>query len=117
MWGVPIENQQPESVINNILDQTPKPELAHYLHASIFSPTASSIIKSIKLGFLKMWPGLTKKLIKRHLEKLSNNTMVHLHMRIQGLQSTKEKPPDIYLEDKSKTNVVFCKTVYLSTTK
>ena len=28
-------------------------------------------------------------------------------MRIKGLCSTKEKPPDIYLEYKIKTNVVF----------
>ena len=40
-----------------------------------------------------------------------NEKMGHLHMRTQGLQSTIEKPPDIYLEDKSKTNVVFCTTV------
>ena len=43
--------------------------------------------------------------------------MGHLHMIIQGLQSTKEKPPDIDLEDKRKTNVVFCTTVDPSTTK
>ena len=34
-------------------------------------------------------------------------------MRIQGLKSTKDKPPDTHLEDKSKTNV----TVDPSTTK
>ena len=28
--------------------------------------------------------------------------MGHLHMRRQGLQSTKEKPPDAYLENKIK---------------
>ena len=43
--------------------------------------------------------------------------MVHLHIRIQGLQSTKEKPYDTDLEDKSKINVVFFTTVDPSTTK
>ena len=43
--------------------------------------------------------------------------MAHLHMRIQELQSTKEKPPDTYLEYKTKTNVVFCTTVDPGTTK
>ena len=33
------------------------------------------------------------------------------------IQPTKEKPPDIDLEDKSKTNIVFCATLYPSTTK
>ena len=37
--------------------------------------------------------------------------MGHLHMRRQGLKSTKEKPLDTDLEDKIKTNVVFCTTL------
>ena len=43
--------------------------------------------------------------------------MGHLHMIIQGLQSTKEKPPDTDLKDNIKTNVVYFKTVEHSTTK
>ena len=43
--------------------------------------------------------------------------MGHLQMRIQGLQLTKEKPPDTDLEDQIKTNVVFCTTVDPRTTK
>ena len=38
-------------------------------------------------------------------------------MRRQGLQSTKEEPPDTYLGYKRKTNVVFCTTVDPTTTK
>ena len=64
-----------------------------------------------------MWPGLTEKLIKKYLEKSRNTTMVHLHIRRQGLKSTKERPPDTDLEDKIKPNVVLCTTVYPSTTK
>ena len=43
--------------------------------------------------------------------------MVHLHMRRQGLQPTKEKSPDIELKDKIKTNVAFCTTVDPGKTK
>ena len=43
--------------------------------------------------------------------------MGHPHMRRQGLQPTKEKPPDTYLKDKIKTNVVYCTIVDPSTTK
>ena len=64
-----------------------------------------------------MWPVLTEKLIKKHLEKSSNTTIGHLHMRIQGLQPTKETPPDTDLEEKIKINLVFCTTVDPSTTK
>ena len=38
-------------------------------------------------------------------------------MRIKGLQSTREKPPDTDLEDNSKTDVAFCTTVEPITTK
>ena len=43
--------------------------------------------------------------------------MGHLHIRIQGLQLIKDKPPYIDLEDKIKMNVVYCTTVDPNTTK
>ena len=114
---MPLGTQISESVTTNILAQTYKPKLAQYLHAEIFSPTTAILLNSIKKGFLKTWPGLTENIIKKHLEKLSNTKMGHLYMRIQGLKSTKYKPPDTDLEDKSKTNVVLCINVDSSTTK
>ena len=43
--------------------------------------------------------------------------MGHLHMKRQGLKSTKEKPPDKDLEEKSKKNEVFCTAMDPSTKK
>ena len=60
MWEVPLETQKSEAVINNIMAYTSKPEQAQYLHASLFIPTATSLLKAIKQGFLKTWPGLNK---------------------------------------------------------
>ena len=59
MWEVPLGPQKSENVVNNILAQTSKQELAKYLHAALFSPIAASLLKEIKQGFLKSWPGLT----------------------------------------------------------
>ena len=59
MWEVTLEAQQSETVTNKILAQTTKPELARYFHVAIFSPTKASLLKEIKQGFLKTWPGLT----------------------------------------------------------
>ena len=39
------------------------------------------------------------------------------HIIRQELKSIREKPPDTYLEDKSKKNVMFCTSVDPSTTK
>ena len=109
--------QQSENVVNNIMEKTSKPELAEYLYAALFIPTTASLFKEIKKGFLKTWPGLTEKLIKKHLDESRNTMMGHFHMRRQGLQLTKEKPPDTELEDEITTNVVYCKTMEPSTTK
>ena len=109
--------QQSENVVNNILEQTSKMELAQYLHAALFIPTTASILRVIKKGFLKTWTGIIEKLIKKHLEKSRNTTMGHLHMRRQGLKSTKDKPTDTNLEENIETNVVYCTTVEPSTTK
>ena len=43
MCEVPLEIQQSETVVNNIMAQTSKPELAQYLHAALFSPTKASL--------------------------------------------------------------------------
>ena len=66
MWEVPLGPQQSENVVNNIMAQTSKPKLAQYLYEAIFSPTTEILLKAIKQGFLKTWPGLTEKLIKRY---------------------------------------------------
>ena len=68
MWEVPLGTQQSENLVNNILEQTSKPEPSQYLHEALFIPTASSLLKATKQGFLKTWPDLTEKLIKKHLE-------------------------------------------------
>ena len=117
MWEVPLGPQQSKNVVNNIMAQTSKPELAKYLHAAIFSPAIASLLKAIEQGSLKTWPGLIGKLIKKHIDKLRNTTMGHFHIKRQGLQSTKEKPPDTDLEDKITTNVLYFTTVETSTTK
>ena len=66
---------------------------------------------------MKTWLGLTEKLIKKNFDKSRNTSMGHLHMRIQELQLTKEKPPDTDLKDKIKKNVEYCTTVDPSTKK
>ena len=43
--------------------------------------------------------------------------MRNLNIKRQGIKSTKEKNPDTDLEDKFKTNIVFCATIDPSTTK
>ena len=80
------------------MDQTTKPELAQYLHASLVCPATASPLKAIKQGLLRTWTGFTENLTKKHLEKSRNTTMGHLHIIIQVLKSTIDKSPETYLE-------------------
>ena len=45
MGEVPLGIQQSENVLNNILAQNSKPELAEYLHAVLFISTTASLFK------------------------------------------------------------------------
>ena len=87
-------------VVNNILSQTNKLEMAQYLHDTFFSPKRTILLKETKLGFLKTWLGLIEGLVNMHMEKLISTTLGHLHTRRQGLKSTREKTPYSDLEDK-----------------
>ena len=42
-------------VVNNILDQTTKPELVQYFHAALFIATTTSFLKKINMDFFKTW--------------------------------------------------------------
>ena len=75
------------------------------------------ILKAIKQGLLNTCPGLVEGLINKHCGKSKNTTLLHLHMRNQGPQSTIEKTLDIEIEENCKTNVCFCTTVDPSTTQ
>ena len=63
------------------------------------------------------WPGLSEVFIIKNIDKSIDTTMENLQLRRQVLKSTKKKPPDTDLDEKCKTDVVFCNTMDPSTTK
>ena len=66
-----------------------KQELATYLHAACLSPPVSTFTAAIAKNNFSSWPGLTTKLINKHLPKSIYTYQGHLHKEKQGLQSTK----------------------------
>ena len=68
-------------------------DLAEYLHASCFAPVKSTFLKAINKGFFKTWPGLSQKLVKKHLHPSTYTAKGHLAQTRQHLQSTKIPPP------------------------
>jgi hypothetical protein len=76
-------------VANAILRQDKtKTELAQYFHAACFSPSISTFVSATQQGFFLSWPGLTTKLIKKHLPPCIATAKGHLDQEQQHLQST-----------------------------
>ena len=67
-----------------------KEELAQFLHAAVFSPVLSTFIKAIDNGHFVSWPGLTTKLVKRHLTNILATSKGHISQERQKLQSTQQ---------------------------
>ena len=45
-------------------------DLVRYLHATCFSPVASTWKKAIQKDYFQTWPGLTKKIVTQHLPQV-----------------------------------------------
>jgi hypothetical protein len=87
-----IEDRKKAHKINVIIKKKqPQATLAQYLHATCFSPTPSTFIKAINNNNFLTWPGLTAKLIKKHLPPSIATATGHIRQEYSGLQST--KPP------------------------
>ena len=108
MWKFPLLNTPYKELNIATVQNVDKPELFRYYRAILFRPTNTSLLRAIKKGFLKSWPGLSGFMIKTNLYKSINTTLVHLHMKIQGVLSTQKKALDADLSDNRKTNIVFC---------
>jgi len=90
LWSIPLLH--PIHQANDILwlDET-STELANYHHASLGSPTKSTLLQAIRLGHLITFPGLTTKLISRHLAPSIATALGHQDQEQKNLQST-QKP-------------------------
>ena len=68
-----------------------KIDLVHYLHRCAFSPAVTTWTKAIYAGYFTTWPGLTSKLVRKHLPKSMAPSKGHLQQDRQNIRYT--KPP------------------------
>ena len=89
-----VGEERPQITIKGMATATVAEQMA-YLHACMFSPAPSTMIKAADLGFLSSFPGLTSENIRKHLPKSIATTMGHLQQQRQNTRSTrpKEKKP------------------------
>ena len=79
MWEFNLEKQQMSNYMANTgIDVKTKKDLASYLHKSCLRPKMSTWIKAIENNNFLTWPGLSKHLINKHLEKSEATMKGHM---------------------------------------
>jgi hypothetical protein len=70
--------------LGNALPTTSQEELAMYYHQCLCSPPKSAMLKAIRNGQLKSFPGLTYELISKHLPESAATEKGHMIRTRQG---------------------------------
>jgi hypothetical protein len=87
------KHQQPQQeVANNVYELGNTGALVNYLHKSMFSPTKSALLQTVKNGHLITWPGLTEQAINTNLKLTPATTMGHMNQRRQNIRSPSKTP-------------------------
>ena len=69
------------------------PDLVHPLHRACFSPVVDTWWKTIDAGYFTTWPGLTSRLVRKHLPNYTDTANGHLRLSRQHVRSTSAQPP------------------------
>jgi hypothetical protein len=83
--SLPILDVSPHQANGILRTDTPKQELATYLHATLGSPAPSTLLRAICRGHLTTIPGLTTNLISKHLPKSIAMTLSHQNQEAKNL--------------------------------
>ena len=84
----PVSPTKSKHTINHVYDMRTKVDLATYLHLCAWSPAVDTSLKAINRSAYLTWPGLSSKLIKKHLPKSIPTAKGHLKMSRQNVRST-----------------------------
>ena len=101
--------------IQNVHQATRIKEAMQFMHAALFSPAKTTLLRASRLGILPLWPLLTYQNISKHLSETCATHLGHLQRVRKNLRSTKLRPPLIHDDDtddeqvlqESKTHLVY----------
>ena len=90
-----------------------KSGLFQYLHHCDFRPVITTWNKAIDAGYFSTWPGLTSKLVCKHLPNSMATPKGHLRQDHQNVRSTKPPTDPITTPDEPcvRTHKVFSQTI------
>ena len=94
LWMVPLN--PPTGHALSAYHKETKPALTSYLHACAGFPKKATWTKAINNGQYITCPGLTSKLVRKHLPLSVKTTLGHLHLLRQVIRPTATDPtPDL----------------------
>ena len=118
LWDIAIDSKttQPHTTIKNkanyiIKKKKTKHDLASYYHASLFSPTISTLMSAITKGNLLSWPGIDELSFHKLLETTAATELGHLNQERKNLRSTKDfdtTQQNYFPTNKYKNKRLFC---------
>ena len=92
----PFQEQELNVIIHK---HTTKTMLANFLHQAVFAPKKSTFIQAIHNNQFATFPGLDTTLVSKHLPPSIPTALGHMKQEHQGLQPTKQSPPDPSIDD------------------
>ncbi len=95
LWDIPLHQpiRQSTNRMNVIIPKNQQlSTMLQYMHATLFSPTKSTLLKATQAGNLISWPGMNATNIHKHFPDTAATALGHLDQERQGLQSTKFIP-------------------------
>ena len=101
LWDIPFrQNILPKDEKLNIIVPVKQHEktLIQYLHAALFSPAKSTLLKAIHNNHFIGWPGLTTANVTKFLDETPATAKGHLDQHKRYLQRS-ESPPQQLLDD------------------
>ena len=84
---------QAYAVSNSMYHMNTLPGMVQFLHRALFRPVLDTWCNAINAGYLTTWPGLTYKLVRKHLPKSIYTAKVHLRLSRQHFRSTSAQLP------------------------
>ena len=115
MWYIDLCSH---GMANNVHELKKKKDLVTYLHKAAFSPVPITWTKAIDAGYFTIWPGLSSKLVKKHLDKPFATSQGHMKQVYQNIQSTKSTSNNADVEmtmsDNIRTNTAGTKVVEIT---
>lgn len=98
LWLVPLSTTHPPALCNAVTSPTKLPDMVAYSHATLFSPSLSTLQRALDLGYITGFPGLTATNLKRHPPQSIAMHKGHMDQTRKNYRSTRppsDAQPDI----------------------